>query len=359
VRALLLLLFTACGRLSFDAERDPPAHLSEAPAPATARLEVGAGTLDTTGLTLDGLPVPEGTTFLAAAQPGGPEVAVLAVQKLRVEVGGTLLVIGSRPLVVVAEVILIEGVLDAGAHGSVPGPGGALPGDGPGVGASPTKPDPGDVCDPAGGGGGFGQAGATGGVDSCTVTGGGGAGGASYGDDELAILIGGSGGGTGSPGECATTLPGGAGGGALQLTAYEHIEITATGVISVGGGGGSGGVFCGLNDAGAGSGGGSGGALFLEAPEIDVANPTAFGLGGGGGGGGGNGNSGNGVVGIGEAGDDGGASGGRGGATGAVTTSGDGGSGGAPGSEPTIGEPADFNPGGGGGGAGRFVQRTP
>lgn len=344
--AVVSLLASACGRIGFD-EPFTPSHLGERPPPATAALELGDALIDTTALTIDGV-VPIDASFVPALQSNGPEVAVLVVDSLVVT--GTVRVVGGRPLVIVGTTIDVDGVIDGGARSVVPGPGGGAAGVGIGAGGSTSKPFV-EVCDPGGGGGGFGQLGASGGLESCASTQG--AGGPVYGDGGLGTLVAGSGGGLASGGACPRST-GGAGGGAIQLTAYG--VLTITGAITVGGGGGEGGPYCEDNDAGAGAGGGAGGAIFLEARAVDRRGMLA--ANGGGGGAGGNGSTENGAVGDGEAGGDGRLDGmGSGGESGA-TTSGDGGAGGSQSAPPTPGEAADFNPGGGGGGAGRIVVRV-
>jgi hypothetical protein len=342
----LALVLAGCGRLGFEETVGMPSHVADGASAGTAVLSLGDALIDTTVLTIDGVARDD---FTAHPQLGGPEVAVLSVAAL--EVTGTVRVIGTRPLVVFATgAVAIDGVLDAGARGGEPGAGGYV--DGPGHGASEGKPVA-DVCDPGGGGGGFGEAGADGGDENCVGVHG--AGGGVYGDGALMVLEGGSGGGAGSPGACAA-VPGGAGGGAVQVTSLRSIEVR--GGINAGGGGGGGGPYCmdPEGDGGAGGGGGAGGAIFLEAPELSVSGVLR--ADGGGGGAGGNGNSDNGPIGSGAAGGDGTLAGpGAGGATG-VPTSGSGGDGGTDARAAGIGTSAEFNPGGGGGGAGRIVVRT-
>src|SRR5262249_17449239 len=154
---------------------------------------------------------PAGVTFDVekVGSASSPDLAVLRVRALDIAEGATVRVTGARALLVIAgHDVTIGGTLDAGAHGATPGPGGALPGQGPGAGAAGGG-SPG--FNAAGGGAGFGSvAGGRGGAGGAVP---GGAGGISYGESTLAILQGGSGGGVGSSGPCPV-LPGGAGGGA-------------------------------------------------------------------------------------------------------------------------------------------------
>lgn len=220
---LVALLVAACGRIGFESsdEQFLPAHLDERPPHATASL-VLRDTIDTTALTIDGTAPAPGASFSTRLQQAGPEVALLVAGDVTVPAGSTVRVIGTRPLVIVATAIQIDGVIDAGARGATPGPGGGASGQGAGAGSSTQKPAA-DVCDPGAGGGGFAQAGASGGSESCT--GDAGAGGVVYGDDMLVTLVAGSGGGRGSGGDCASSA-GGGGGGAIQLTAFRLLSVT-------------------------------------------------------------------------------------------------------------------------------------
>lgn len=352
--AVALCLLGGC-RIGFD-PADPvdpftPSHVDAAVGRGQGVLVLGDAVIDTTTLLIDGAPPPAGGILSTAPQPGGPELAIWHVGGLTIEPGATVRVIGSRPLVIVADYdIELAGVLDASARAAVPGPGGSAPSSGLGAGGDVVPPP--DNCDPAGGGGGFAQAGAPGG-GICPDPG---LGGPAHGDASIAILVGGSGGGTGAPGLCVPA-PGGAGGGAVQLTAFRAIVVTTSGAIVVGGGGGAGGPECGMLDGGGGSGGGAGGAIFLEARALQIEGLLR--ADGGGGGAAGNGQTQNGEVSVGAPGSD--ASLGGPGVGGISTarlneTAGDGGRGGSPGLAPSPGMDG-LNGGGGGGGAGWITQR--
>lgn len=217
------------------------------------------GGLGTSMLTLE---PPDGTTFntdtgcegitaigecVAVDVFDAPDVCVCRSQRLRI--GGTLKVIGTRALALFAsETILVRGLLDASADGSVSGPGAAF-----------------EYIDAASGqnggaGGSFGTRGAGASVDA-------------YGNEELVPLLGGMSG----EGSCGGR-DGGGGGGALQLSAGVDIEVT--GVIDVSGGGGTGGVESTVCNGGAG--GGSGGAVLIEAPEVEITGTVVANGGGGG-----------------------------------------------------------------------------
>jgi hypothetical protein len=265
---------------SLDAAPHDIAHVA-APDEAlgTGDLELAAdATIDTSALTISGVTLPAGVELVAASQDGhASELAILRVRKLAILAGVTVTATGTRPLVILAETIMIDGVLDAGAHRGTPGAGGAPPQMGIGRGDDGSRD--GSYNDGGGGGGGFGQPGAKGG-DAGDASGG--DGGLANGDQALSQLLGGSGGGGASTGGCDFTSPG-AGGGALQLYARDSVSVGTMGVINAGGGGGSGGKSCSLQYL-AGTGGGSGGAIFVQAPTITNAGTIAANGGGGGGG---------------------------------------------------------------------------
>ena len=241
--------------------------------------------VDTGALTIDGASaLPAGVVFDAWPQPGGVDLAVLHVRRLRVPPGATVRVRGSRALVVVAsDAIEIDGVLDGSAQHDQPGPGGAAPGAGSGAGR--TGGNVGTFRDSGGSGGGFGAAGgaggAAGGVGCQTLPGA--SAGVAYGDSTLTVLVAGSGGGAASASSCGNRPPG-AGGGAIQLSAAVRVRVA--GGINVGGGGGGGGraqqVGASACDMSAGAGGGSGGAIVLQSPILQVSGTLAANGGGGG-----------------------------------------------------------------------------
>ena len=94
-------------------------------------------TIDTGTLALTGATLPAGTELVAVAQDGGgPELAILRVHMLTIDAGVTVRAVGSRPLVVMAETVQLDGILDAGARRDVPGAGGSAPQSGAGRGAA-------------------------------------------------------------------------------------------------------------------------------------------------------------------------------------------------------------------------------
>ena len=230
----------------------------------------GASTLDTSsGVVFNGgtaIDVPN------ADAPNGARVFMF--RSIVVSPGATLTIIGNAsPILVAGHVVEIQGVVDASANGTQPGPGirtcnvgdGAL-----GFGGTPPNAGPG-----AGGAGGWFPGGQGG-------TGGNGTSGAAGGAASVVSTVplrGGCDGGQSFNGVSQTF--GGAGGGALQITSRLEIRILGSGVIDASGGGGQGAMN---GDQYAGAGGGSGGAIVLEAPQIilDGAGVAVSTKGGGG-----------------------------------------------------------------------------
>lgn len=228
--------------------------------------------------------VRSGIGFVRVLQQGGPPLAVWTMQSLTVT-AGTLSFVGDAAAMIAtrSEVAVEKGAtLDAGAHGLVPGPGGAAGGTfrtagaGCGGGGAPrgtgTSGDTGST-DGGGGGGGFGTVGGPGGGFDAS---GRGAAGQTCGDGLLTTLLGGSGGaGADTSGYVAGAF---GGGGALQLVSLGRIRIE--GAVTAGGGGGR----TAEGNYRDGAGGGSGGAIYLEAPEIAIAASGGLYANGGGGG---------------------------------------------------------------------------
>jgi hypothetical protein len=217
---------------------------------------------------------------------GGVQACVVGLESLVVQTAATVTVTGDYPLVLlVKQDVSISGVVDVGAHGAVPGPGGALggaapsaggpsnAGDGTGGGQTGSCSGSGDDC--GGGGGGYGSPGAPGGEEKAgcgTLP----LGGIVYGDVSLVPLLAGSGGASGGQNTCCTAGVGGAGGGALQISCGGVMSID--GAISAGGGGGLAGSG---TEEMAGGGGGSGGGILLEAVAFTGSGLVAANGGGG------------------------------------------------------------------------------
>lgn len=254
---------------SFAASNVDPASVDLASAPA-AVLDCGLTRVDTSDpVRLDNWCGTKPTP-LTRAQVGGPELLVLALDKLSVAAGSSLVVTGSRPLVLLLRGDAdIRGAIDVSANASIPGPGGDLA-----CGASTGGDGVGEERDSGGGGGGggFGTAGGGGGDDRGDDSSPGAAGLARAGA-ELVPLFAGCAGGHG--GGCAGEP--GAGGGALQITAGGALVVHGT--LRADGGDGAEGC---ADDAG-GTGGGSGGAFLLEANTIDLTGATLSATGGDGG----------------------------------------------------------------------------
>ena len=224
-----------------------------------------------------------GAVFTVVAQVGGPEIGVWSFESLAVAQGTLIRFVGTRAAALTCRTRCeIGGVLQAGAHGRTPGPGGGLGGaseqDGSGIAYGEGGGDGNSRDDAGGGGGGLGGSGGSGGYGGSTQ---GGAGGQAAGNAEGTPLVGGSGGGGGGDNDGGS---GGGGGGALQIVAGESLWVGPQGIITAGGGGGGGGGVSGCSDNGAGGGGGSGGMILLEAPIVVLEVGAVVAANGGGGG---------------------------------------------------------------------------
>lgn len=266
--------------------------------PAAAEVDCPGQTVISTWVAIDTDACAFPASTCSSTPPATAAFCVIQLDSLHVTPAGTLRVRGGRPLILqLRGAAIVEGLIDAGAHGIEPGPGGSLggapgavklkigaDGEGPGKGTAchcPTESD--DDC--GGSGAGYGTKGARGGEDGCSNPG---QPGGAYGDASLVPLLGGSGGASGAeqeePGPAGR---GGAGGGGLQLSAQGGLWLT--GAISAGGGGGQGSKNCtgcslGSAGEGGGGGGGSGGAILLEAPLLKGDGWVAANGGAGGGG---------------------------------------------------------------------------
>ena len=221
-----------------------------------------------------------GITFQIIPGNDGTTLAVLAVERLEIPNGTSIVATGNHALIVLSNSeIHVDGLLTVGANrlpGQLyPGPGGfpggsdmGSPGDGPGGGAGVP------ALDMGGAGGGHGEAGALGG-------GNGSAAGTINGDTNISVLRGGSGGGAGVGDFGAGD--GGNGGGAILLAAREQVTIGLNGRVDAAGGSGRGAgpSACG-HCSGGGGGGGAGGAIMLEAPSVIIDGFLSANGGGGG-----------------------------------------------------------------------------
>ncbi len=221
--------------------------------------------------------LPIGGFTVVPQDGGGPDLALLRVSAFTLPTGSSITVTGSRPLVVLAQTIDVQGPIEAGASHEAPGPGGLAAGMGDGFGRPGGHSG---TSDSGGGGGSFGTAGGNGGAVNSLP---GGIAGGVHGDPTIPTLIGGSGGGTAyQNATCPQSGLGGGGGGAIQMYASMMLVIGGPGSINTGGGGGAGGNCS--AEALAGGGGGSGGAIYLQSPILrNMGLLTAKGGGGGGG----------------------------------------------------------------------------
>lgn len=245
------------------------------------------------------------TVFSSEAQrDAGQDVGVFSVEDLVVERGATLLVQGSRPIVIkAASSVYVEGTIDVGALGQLGGPGGFNGGDGGAPGMGPGGGALGQfataqcthLCAVGSTGGAFGASGGAGGsvtIGSGALADGGGLQlmgplvSVAYGTPDLRPLRGGSGGAGGvvvpgftsaNPGLNPRPGLGGGGGGALQLVARFGIVIADGGVITAPGEAGGSCISAG------GAAGGSGGAILLESPNVVLAPASVVAANGGGG----------------------------------------------------------------------------
>ncbi len=253
-----------------------PAHFMpcDIPQPVGAlELTEGLYTFHTDTGVLDdpaGAPITVATQTIASGM-------LISVDKLTIETGSSLRVLGPVPMIVASWTdIEVRGDLDAGSTALAAG-----------AGANPTEcglhaPTDGTAAGAGGGGGGgggFQAAGGNGGDGSNAANGRNGDGGT---PTTLPLLLGGCAGAKGGDGGSLAGV-GGAGGGAFQLTAQG--QITIAGKLNAGGSGGEPGV---QNDNGGGAGGGgSGGMIGLEAAMISISDGAVLASNGGGGGEGG------------------------------------------------------------------------
>jgi hypothetical protein len=227
-----------------------------------------------------------GVGFVRRDQDGGlPDLGLWVVRGFSHDEGVARFTGSAAAIIVSAGDLQVgpRGVLDVGARGTQPGPGGLRGGrvllDSNGSTLGGTQ---GDGCGSGtgavivvgtrygGGGGGYGTNGATAfpdsGVPDAGLAGGRGEADRCLAFRELAVLQGGPGGGAGTHGSGidGNVFFGGAGGGALQLSATGVLRLE--GKVTAGGGGGR----CPIGNGRMGSGGGAGGAVLLEGALVEV-----------------------------------------------------------------------------------------
>lgn len=332
-----------CQGWTYDPEHFDPCTVIQ----PTANLILNAGdyTYNTDDGSLMGATAPP-TEVLALV----PEVRLIAINRLEIQSGATLRVIGSRPLLIAAwEQISVSGTIDVSSSLGAPGAG-SNPMD-----CNASAPGAGTQGEAGGGGGGGGGFGGDGGA------GGDGNEGDGSGDDGAKgakgskvstpnNIRGGCDGATGAAGDRNNGAgAGGPGGGALYLAANN--VITVDGLVNASGAGGEGATGDigggGQTRRSGGGGGGSGGYIALEATTVTAESGAFIVANGGGGGGGCNG-------GDGQDGEDGREDGTQ--ASGGPKEGGDSGAGGNSGfsgqPDANDGDPNGGGNGGGGGGGG-------
>ncbi|MEZ4254952.1 MAG: hypothetical protein R3A78_04435 [Polyangiales bacterium] len=285
-----------CIRPSFVANRElavaggPDLHITVG--------EHGTWNVDTGELKIgaDTITIP---ATVQAQEEGAPMLSVFSVGTLEVDDGGTLTLVGTNAVAILATGdISLDGVLDASGDEGTGGPGGAssatdflleglwMTSGRPGNRSSKKdiSNNPVAYANGGGGGGSNGSRGGSGGpamaakIDVATsVTG-----------AAPTSLIGGGAGGVGMCDQMVQVLGGGGGGGVL-LGTQGTLRVGVSGVVDLGGAGGRSRASsiasnCGAAGGGGGGGGGAGGTLFADARTV-VIEGGIFANGGGGGGG--------------------------------------------------------------------------
>ncbi len=214
------------------------------------------------------------------AQTGGGDACVLYFTSISIPTGATLLLHGSRPVVLAsATTVTIAGTLDISSRRS------RLDRNGAGSGTCNATTIPQNDIGGAGGGAGgsFASKGGDGGNGDTNLNGGndglglGGTAGALV--AQPTVLRGGCNGQTGGNGDAAAPGTGGPSGGAIYLFAKGAIDISGR-VLASGSGGGGG------DDSSGGGGGGSGGMIVIESEVQSAISGLLLSTGGGGGEGG-------------------------------------------------------------------------
>ncbi len=224
----------------------------------------GALPIDT-GAVQDALP---GTTSCALLATGTTTVAcVLAAHTFALDGTQTLSAHGPLPLIVLADTVQIDGLIDVASHTGV----------NVGPMSNPTTCDAGKAPTAMAAGGGAGGSYVMKGGDGGDQDNNGGSGGAAGAKMAVSLVGGCNGQDGGSTGGAA-----GPGGGAVAIIATASITISGGGAIDASGGGGGGAPAMAADQGG--GGGGSGGSIALQALTIQN-DGQVFANGGGGGGG--------------------------------------------------------------------------
>ncbi len=284
----------ACQDWSWDPTNVSPCD--PALQPATQGLALSGLTtyvFDTDTGELSGPSGPSSPPSAVVAQAGAPELRVVVLTGLSVDVLTTLRIQGSRAvLFLVWGDATIDGTIDLSsqlvglANDRVAGPGAD-----DAVACSSGKGAPGksatDDAGGAGGGGGagFGDDGGNGGDGNGPGHGGKGGKGSKLGSTTLSPLRGGCPGGIGGDANNAGAGKGGVGGkggGAIEIAARDHLTVSGS-IIAAGTGGRPGGADLAGGHAG-GGGGGTGGAILLESDMLSINDPARLCANGGSGG---------------------------------------------------------------------------
>jgi hypothetical protein len=237
--------------------------------------DVGLGTLMLMGM----LDTDNDARCLEVQQDTTQSSNVCMVRAQTIQVPGTLIARGQRPLVLIAETITINATINVSSgQGGAPGAGANWPGCG--------SPVPGRFAIFGGGGGAGGSFGTKGGNGGLSADSEGAAAKSATSPDRVrGGCAGGGGGGAGA------SLPGGAGGasgGAIYIIA-DTLTLNSAAVINASGAGGSGGApigqFAANRGGGGGGAGGSGGLIGLDAQSITIISGSRLIANGGGGGG--------------------------------------------------------------------------
>jgi hypothetical protein len=297
---LIVLAVTAAGGCSFKTTNKNPDAMGSGSADAPSEGQVQPFCLGPTGWQVCVTPMPTNTVMLPATidtsmdgmngcgpanawGPGNTSACVIVAGTIMVVRPGTF-VTGSRPLVLAAQTVTIDGLLDVASHSGV------LAHDGPAANSSfcqaPTRQaantgnigggGAGGSFTTAGGGGGVGDNGNTTGAGSEPTT-----------ASPPALLRGGCPGSLGGPGDSAGTQGVvGDGGGAVYIAATT-INFTGNALINA-----SGAAAAKSGHHSGGNGGGSGGMIMVNAHTINASTGAILLANGGNGAAGGGGNDG-------------------------------------------------------------------
>lgn len=140
MRVLILILVAGCGFRSTAARGDDADTGTEGSGTAArdiphvptafellgmSELVLANGTMiDTTTLAIGPGAIPDAMIDPVGQEPGGPELMLIRARSVTIPPGAVVRATGSRPLVILADRIVIAGTLDAAGHLGKPGPNG-------------------------------------------------------------------------------------------------------------------------------------------------------------------------------------------------------------------------------------------